>query len=414
MLAESWRQDPDRENVWRFRIRPGLALPVRRAVRRGGRRRCAPPPRRPGRGADQRLLLAQRRRRARRGRRGAGRAARAERRHAAAAALLALGDPQPGRAPARPATTFGRTTADGTGPFTFVESVSGSHLDVARWEGYRGPRTTWEANARARRTSTAIRWIPILDDRERAAALERGEIDCLQNASLLDVDRLAREPRPRGDRVPAVGARLHGSSTARRVGQRRPRPARDLAGDRPAGARRPRPRRVTAGRRTRRSRRTRSGTRRRSRRPAATTRARRRSCSTRPASHRAPTASGSSSRRSSSTTPTVRRVAETIREMLAAVGVRLELDGDPGLRRVLRPPQRASAGVHLEVVLARADRRDRRLHRHVGPGRRAELPALERRGARPRLPRLGGRPATTRRSARPRATSSCAPPSACR
>jgi ABC-type transport system substrate-binding protein len=36
--------------------------------------------------------------------------------------------------------------------------------------------------------------VPILDDRERAAALEAGEIECLQNASLLDVDRLAANP----------------------------------------------------------------------------------------------------------------------------------------------------------------------------------------------------------------------------
>ena len=93
----------------------------------------------------------------------------------------------------RPAKSSAGRPADGTGPFTFVESVSGSHLDVARWEGYRGPRTTWEENAGPAYLD-GIRWIPILDDRERAAALERGEIDCLQNASLLDVDRLAANP----------------------------------------------------------------------------------------------------------------------------------------------------------------------------------------------------------------------------
>ena len=131
MVAESWRQDPERE--------PRLAVPdparahasSRASLRRGRGRRCAAPARRSGRGADQRVLLAQRRRRQLRGRRGAGRAARAERGHAAAAALVALGDPQPGRAPARPATTSAARPPTARGRSSFVESVSGSHLDVA-------------------------------------------------------------------------------------------------------------------------------------------------------------------------------------------------------------------------------------------------------------------------------------------
>ena len=85
---------------------------------------------------------------------------------------------------------FGWTTCDGTGPFRFVELVPGSHLEVTRFDGYSGTRTGWESNAGPAYLD-GIRWIPILDDRERAAALEAGEIDCLQNASLLDVDRLA-------------------------------------------------------------------------------------------------------------------------------------------------------------------------------------------------------------------------------
>ena len=88
---------------------------------------------------------------------------------------------------------FGRTTCDGTGPFRFVESVPGSHLDVARFDGYLGPRTTWQQH-RGPAYLDGVRWVPILDDRERAAALERGEVDCIQNASLLDVDRLAANP----------------------------------------------------------------------------------------------------------------------------------------------------------------------------------------------------------------------------
>jgi peptide/nickel transport system substrate-binding protein len=35
-----------------------------------------------------------------------------------------------------------------------------------------------------------VRWLPIVEETERAAALEAGEVDCVQNPSLLDVDRL--------------------------------------------------------------------------------------------------------------------------------------------------------------------------------------------------------------------------------
>jgi peptide/nickel transport system substrate-binding protein len=85
---------------------------------------------------------------------------------------------------------FGRTTCDGTGPFRFVECVPGSHLDVARWDGYGGTKTSWEAN-RGPAHLDGIRWVPILDDRERASALADGRVDCIQNASLLDVARLS-------------------------------------------------------------------------------------------------------------------------------------------------------------------------------------------------------------------------------
>src|SRR5262245_42203166 len=88
---------------------------------------------------------------------------------------------------------FGRTTCDGTGPFRFLECVAGSHLDVARWDQYGGTKTSWEAN-RGASYLDGIRWVPILDDRARARALEDGDVDCIQNASLLDVDRLSANP----------------------------------------------------------------------------------------------------------------------------------------------------------------------------------------------------------------------------
>ncbi len=192
MLAESWRQDPERENVWRFRIRPGVAFQsgamcdaeaVADALRLHG-----DPVEAPINAFFWRNV--------------AGVRAEGEE------VLVELHEPSAGmprllrswhsaihnQAARRAAgEEFGRTKCDGTGPFTFVESVSGSHLDVARWDGYRGPRTTWQTNTGPAYLD-GVRWIPILDDRERAAALERGEIDCLQNASLLDVDRLAANP----------------------------------------------------------------------------------------------------------------------------------------------------------------------------------------------------------------------------
>src|SRR5262245_24642775 len=193
MLAESWRQDPEREHVWRFPVRPGLTFQsgapcdadaVAEALRLHGDPVEAPINQFFWRGV-------------------------AGVRSEGGEVLVELHQPSAGmprllrswhsaihnQAARRAAgDDFGRTTADGTGPFTFVESVSGSHLDVARWDGWHGARTGWESNRAGPAYLDGVRWIPILDDRDRAAALERGEIDCLQNASLLDVERLATNP----------------------------------------------------------------------------------------------------------------------------------------------------------------------------------------------------------------------------
>ena len=192
MLAESWRQHPADERLWCFRIRPGLrfqsgeacdAAAVEAALRLHG-----DPVEAPINAFFWRNV--------------AGVCSEGDE------ALVELHEPSAGmprllrswhsaihnQARRREAgDAYGWTTADGTGPFTFVESVSGSHLDVARWDGYRGPRTAWLRNPGPAYLD-GIRWIPILDDRDRAAALESGEVDCIQNASLLDVDRLAANP----------------------------------------------------------------------------------------------------------------------------------------------------------------------------------------------------------------------------
>jgi peptide/nickel transport system substrate-binding protein len=192
MLAESWRLDDDREDVWRFRIRPGLRFqsgdPCDAAAVADALRLHGDPVEAPINAFFWRNVAGVR-------------SVRDE-------VLVELHEPSAGmprllrswhsgihnQSRRRSAgDDFGRTTADGTGPFTFVESVSGSHLDVARWDGYGGTRTTWQSNDGPAYLD-GIRWVPILDDRDRAAALENGEVDCIQNASLLDADRLAANP----------------------------------------------------------------------------------------------------------------------------------------------------------------------------------------------------------------------------
>ena len=82
-----------------------------------------------------------------------------------------------------PGDEWGFTVADGTGPFR-LSLIAEDRQEVERWDGYRGGPPHLDR----------IRWVPLLDEHERAAALEAGEVDCLQNPSLLDVDRLAANP----------------------------------------------------------------------------------------------------------------------------------------------------------------------------------------------------------------------------
>src|SRR3954447_3079194 len=159
MVAESWRRDPERDDVWRFRIRPGLSFQsgaacnaeaVADALRLHG-----DPVEAPINAFFWRNVAG----------------VRAERDEV----LVELHEPSAGmprllrswhsaihnQARRRVGgDDFGRTTADGTGPFTFVESVSGSHLDVARWDGWDGTRTTWQSNDGPAYLD-GIRWVPI-------------------------------------------------------------------------------------------------------------------------------------------------------------------------------------------------------------------------------------------------------------
>ena len=89
---------------------------------------------------------------------------------------------------------FGRTTCRRHRARSRSSSPSPARTSTSPAGTATAARAPTGRRTRGRRYLDGVRWIPILDDRERAAALERGEIDCLQNASLLDVDRLAANP----------------------------------------------------------------------------------------------------------------------------------------------------------------------------------------------------------------------------
>jgi peptide/nickel transport system substrate-binding protein len=88
---------------------------------------------------------------------------------------------------------WGRTVADGTGPFVFERLVPGRVQEVRRHDGFCGPAGGWFENSGPAYLD-AVQWVPILDEAERAIALEEGRVDCVQNPSLLDVARLEAHP----------------------------------------------------------------------------------------------------------------------------------------------------------------------------------------------------------------------------
>jgi peptide/nickel transport system substrate-binding protein len=87
---------------------------------------------------------------------------------------------------------FGRTIADGTGPFRLV-SWSPERVVAERWDAYPGaPAAFLEPGPRR---LDGIEWVSILDEGERFAALERGEVDCLHGPPLGEVDQIRDDPR---------------------------------------------------------------------------------------------------------------------------------------------------------------------------------------------------------------------------
>jgi peptide/nickel transport system substrate-binding protein len=88
---------------------------------------------------------------------------------------------------------YGYGSADGTGPFRLVTQRLGEVMEVERVATYVGPGAGFQRNQGPAHLD-AVRWLPILSESERASALEDGEVDCIQNASIFDFERLSANP----------------------------------------------------------------------------------------------------------------------------------------------------------------------------------------------------------------------------
>ena len=89
----------------------------------------------------------------------------------------------------------GRTFADGTGPFRLV-SHSDDKVVVERWADYPAPLADFLApTPGAGELVDRIEWTKILEPAQRVAALERGELDCIHGPDYEDVARLEADER---------------------------------------------------------------------------------------------------------------------------------------------------------------------------------------------------------------------------
>lgn len=91
------------------------------------------------------------------------------------------------------AAEYGKKEIDGSGPFTFVEWVPGSHVTVKRWEDYPGSVVPFFQN-KGKAYLDGIRWDAILEAAQRAIRIENKEIDTLHGPALQDVARLRANP----------------------------------------------------------------------------------------------------------------------------------------------------------------------------------------------------------------------------
>lgn len=84
---------------------------------------------------------------------------------------------------------YGQQGVDGSGPFTLVDWVPGSHTSVKRWESYPGTVTPFIQN-KGKPYLDGINWITILDAPQRAIQIQNGEIDTLRGPAFQDISRL--------------------------------------------------------------------------------------------------------------------------------------------------------------------------------------------------------------------------------
>jgi peptide/nickel transport system substrate-binding protein len=84
---------------------------------------------------------------------------------------------------------YGLKQIDGSGPFTFVEWVPGSHVDVKRWDDYAGSIVPYFQN-KGKAYLDGIRWTTILEQSQRAIQIENSEIDTVHAPAFQDVPRL--------------------------------------------------------------------------------------------------------------------------------------------------------------------------------------------------------------------------------
>jgi len=94
---------------------------------------------------------------------------------------------------AQTGSDWGRTAVDGTGPFVHHSTERGIAQEVRRWDAFQGTDAEWFQN-RGVPHLDGVRWIPFLDAAERARALEEGAIDTMQNPDFHDVERLRANP----------------------------------------------------------------------------------------------------------------------------------------------------------------------------------------------------------------------------
>ena len=88
---------------------------------------------------------------------------------------------------------FGSTVVDGTGPFR-VLSWSAERVVAERWGSYARPSVPMFAEPSANMPER-IEWVAILEESERLAMLEAGELDCVHAPPVDQVAQLADDPR---------------------------------------------------------------------------------------------------------------------------------------------------------------------------------------------------------------------------